>query len=140
MNDQDNVKVLSELKIQEPADARLFAETAQSAADTCNDEKKRKNRPAQIRRFYDELVLWDAKVNFRDKPERAQAFTEARPYIQMIRAKLAYSLGRELISKGFYEIFNSLIRQIDSPETLRNAKLFFEAYLGFAKAFEQMKL
>jgi CRISPR-associated protein Csm2 len=138
MNDQDNVKVLSELKIQEPADASLFAETAQSAADACRDKKL--NRPAQIRRFYDELVLWDAKVNFRDKPERAQAFIEARPYIQMIRAKLAYSLGRELISKGFYEIFNSLIRQIDSPETLRNAKLFFEAYLGFAKAFEQMKL
>ena len=55
----------------------------------------------------------------------------------MLRAKVAYSQGRGHVDQNFVEVFNKIISEIKSPETLKHAKLFFEAVLGFRKAKEQ---
>ena len=127
------------IKIQNPIDPELFGTIAEKAAGALYDRDS--NKSSQIRRFYDELVLWDDKIQSKEEDKRAAAFEEALPYIQMIRAKLAYSGGRKargkpLLTEDFVLVFSKLIKQIDSPQTLKNAKLFFEAYLGFAKALE----
>lgn len=52
----------------------------------------------------------------------------------MMRAKLAYAKGRQLINDAFYDIFSMCIDKVCDIESLKHCKLFFEAYLGFRKA------
>ena len=54
----------------------------------------------------------------------------------MMRAKAAYAQGRKLIDQNFRDLFNNLICEIKSPQTLHAAKIFFEAFLGFQRYFE----
>ncbi len=130
----DITQLISEIRITEPVDPKLFSETAEQAALKLCSPKIKENAPSQIRRFYDELVMWDEKLNAKQPEQRQEAFREFVPYIQMIRAKLAYSQGRSLITKDFNDVFSHLIKEIKDPSSLRNAKLFFEAFLGFTKA------
>ena len=89
------------------------------------------NKSSQIRKFYDELLMWDEKIH-RNKAE----YDKSAPFIHMLKAKVAYAKGRGNVDANFVAIFNRLIDQIDSPQTLRHAKLFFEAMLGYRKAYE----
>lgn len=113
----------------------LFSDVAQRVAQACSN-KGVSNNSSQIRRFYDELVMWNEKINSKTPAKRDELFLECAPYIWMITAKLAYARGRQLISEDFQKIFTLLIKQINNPLTLKQAKTFFEAYIGFAKALE----
>lgn len=113
----------------------LFSDTALRAASACSD--KICNKAAQIRRFYDELVMWYDKVYAaQTDEERAAKFDDLAPYIQMLRAKVAYAKGRKLVNDAFCDMFSNLISQVKTPKTLKNAKLFMEAFLGFKKYLE----
>lgn len=117
--------------------ADLFSDQAQKAASACSNAINGRNKSTQIRRFYDELVLWHDKVfSGKTEEEQEQKFKELEPYIQMLRAKAAYSKGRNLIDEAFFGMFDSLIRQIKDKEQLKTAKLFMEAFLGYKKCFE----
>ena len=117
--------------------ATLFADEAQRAADACNVGKTGVNASTQLRRFYDELVMWHDKVFAKQSPEEQQlAFLAFLPYVQMLRAKVAYSKGRKLVNETFYRLFDNLIEQVSTPETLKRARLFMEAFLGYKKYFE----
>ncbi|WP_295405666.1 type III-A CRISPR-associated protein Csm2 [uncultured Thiocystis sp.] len=72
-------------------DPQLFNEIAKRCAVTIGENQKR-NKPSQLRRFYDELVMWAEKA--KQHPER---FEEYRPFILMLNAKAAYADGRELV-------------------------------------------
>lgn len=115
----------------------LYADQARRAADACNAGKNGPNASSQLRRFYDELVMWHDKV-FAKKTaqEQDEAFQKYLPFIQMLRAKVAYSKGRKLVNETFYEFFDNLISQVRTPETLKRARLFMEAFLGYKKYFE----
>lgn len=93
------------------------------------------NKSTQLRKFYDELVMWHDKVFH--ATDRSAAYRQAAPFIHMLKAKVAYSQGRGHVDQNFVEVFNKIISEIKSPETLKHAKLFFEAVLGFRKAKEQ---
>lgn len=93
------------------------------------------NKSTQLRKFYDELAMWHDKVF--QAADRDKAYQQAAPFIHMLKAKAAYSEGRGHVDKHFVEVFNRIISQISSPDTLKHAKLFFEAVLGFRKASEQ---
>ena len=58
------------------------------------------------------------------------------PFIQMLKAKVAYAKGRKHVDDNFKVFFDKLIEEIKSPTSLKHAKLFFEAVLGFRKSFE----
>lgn len=95
---------------------------------------RQSNKTTQLRKFYDELVMWHDKVN---KASDAKAeYDKLAPFIHMLRAKVAYSLAREHVNPNFQKFFNTMIQQVNSPETLLNAKLLFEAVIGFRKANE----
>jgi CRISPR-associated protein, csm2 family len=95
------------------------------------------NKSSQIRKFYDELLMWDEKIH-RATDKNAE-YHNAAPFIHMIKAKAAYAKGRDHVDEHFLQFINKLLEQIESPRTLRNAKLFFEAVLGFRKAQEDKK-
>ena len=112
----------------------IFSDTARNAAEHISQNKD-KNKSTQMRKFYDELAMWHDKVF--QAASREEAYQNAAPFIQMLRAKAAYSKGRCLVDDNFIAVFNQIIGQIHNADTLKNAKLFFEAVLGFRRANEQ---
>lgn len=119
--------VLDGIRFSGTLDAQLFNEYAKRCAETVG-ENTRRNKPSQLRRFYDELVMWTAKAE--QHPDR---FDEYRPFILMLNAKAAYADGRELIDCNFVALLEHCLRQVEDAKTLGYVKLFFEAFLGFYK-------
>lgn len=120
--------------------AELFGDIAQSKARLVAQSGKdsRKNKSTQLRRFYDELVMWNDRVQAEITPEkRAGKYTELAPYIKMLNAKVAYAKGRGHVDDTFVAIYSRCIKQIQDVETLRHGKLFIEAFMGFYKAEEK---
>lgn len=93
------------------------------------------NKGTQLRRFYDELSLWNEKVNGSGTSEDRQArYREFAPLIKMLNAKVAYARGRKHVDENFEKLLRHLIGQVKDPATLAQAKLFMEAFMGFYKA------
>ena len=110
-----------------PLSVELFDDVArQTAREVAGDS--RKNKPSQIRQFYDELVMWEEKVR-RDESR----FEEYLPFIRMLNAKAAYAKGRRHVDDNFVAFISCCITQVDDYTSLRHFKLFFEAFLGFYK-------
>ena len=112
----------------------IFSDTARNAAEHISQTTD-KNKSTQLRKFYEELAMWHDKVF--QAASREEAYQNAAPFIQMLRAKAAYSKGRSHVDDNFIAVFNQIIGQIHNADTLKNAKLFFEAVLGFRRANEQ---
>ncbi len=130
---------VSDIKLQTPVSVELFANIAEDKAITVARAGGRKNnKSTQLRKFYDELVMWFDKVHLeRSKEAKGDKYAEVAPFIKMMNAKVAYARGREHVDTCFEQMFTQLIRQIDSPETLKHAKLFMEAFMGFYKVHEE---
>ena len=123
--DLNQIKLNTE---QLPVD--IFSTVAQEAAEHIQPQLNERGRTAdtnkstQLRKFYDELAMWHDKV--------FQAADRAGEY-----QKAAYAQGRGHVDKHFVDMFNRIIGEINSADSLKNAKLFFEAVLGFRKANEK---
>ena len=109
-------------------DPDLFDRTAREAARRVADCRREQNKSTQLRRFYDELVMWEEKV--RQAPDK---FEEYLPFIRMLKAKVAYAEGRKLVDHAFVDLMDQTIDFVKTADDLRVAKLFFEAFLGFYK-------
>ena len=72
--------------------------------------------------------MWETKVS-----QSRERFEEYLPFIRMMNAKVAYSRGRSLVDDNFRATFERCIAQVTDERTLRHAKLFLEAFLGFYK-------
>ena len=114
----------------------LFSNKAQEYAKICSNPINKKNKPdnklnkgTQLRRFYDEVVLWTERSDTADK------FRNNLPFIYMIKSKVAYAYGRELVDENFRNLMFGVIDGIkeNNIKTLKNAKLFLEAFMGFYK-------
>ena len=120
---------LEEIRFGAQPSPRLFAEVAERAAqEVAGDERNQKNKASQLRRFYDELVMWQEKVG-RDSAR----FQECEPYIRMMKAKAAYAQGRDHVDANFRALFVKIVDEAKDADTLRQAKLFFEAFMAFYK-------
>ncbi len=130
---------VSDIKLQAPLSINLFADIAQEkAARVYDGGAGRKNKSTQLRKFYDELVLWFDKVHLeRTKEAKALKYADIAPFIKMMNAKVAYARGRDHVDECFEQMFSHLIRQITDPDSLKHAKLFMEAFMGFYKAQEK---
>lgn len=106
----------------------LFSTQAEQAAEAVARATKDINKSSQLRRFYDELVMWQDKVG-RDEAK----FIDCEPYIRMLKAKVAYAKGRKHVDANFRALFERLIDQSTDAATLRQAKLFFEAFMAYYK-------
>lgn len=94
---------------------------------------KAKITSTQIRKFYDDLVLLQSKVrtgmNFEEK---------ILPLIKMTEAKIAYSVGRGVLAKLFYDRIFPYIERIQTKEDFDNFILFYQAVIAYMK-FEEKK-
>jgi CRISPR-associated protein Csm2 len=119
-------------------DEKLYADIAEAKARFLAEHSKREiNKSAQLRRFYDELALWNEKVNGKGAAnEREKRYQELAPLIKMLNAKVVYAKGRNHVDKDFVTLFRHLLAQIKDPRTLEQAKLFMEAFMGFYKAYK----
>jgi CRISPR-associated protein Csm2 len=143
-NDRQNAPVatlsVGDIKLAAPLSENLFADIAQEKAARVFDAKagRKVNESTQLRKFYDELVMWFEKVQLeRTKDAKAARYTELAPFVKMMNAKVAYARGRGHVDECFEQMFLHLIRQITDAETLKHAKLFMEAFMGFYKAQEK---
>ena len=113
-----------------PAD--IFSRVAEDAAKHVANGRP-EAKPTQLRKFYDEICMWDSKSRF--DPER---FTEYLPFILMLKAKVAYSKGRGHVNDAYLKILNHCLTGLEKkpePEHLHNLKLFMEAFTGFYKVY-----
>lgn len=113
-----------------PLEPELFNNVAREKARMIADNN-RANKSSQIRKFYDELCMWETKVSL--QPAK---FNDYLPFILMLNAKLAYAKGRKLVDDNFVKLIGDCLKQVKDQETLRICKLFFEAFLGFYKELE----
>ena len=142
LSDDKNLIIFS--KIAEDAAKHIYYE---------NDKPTKSNKSTQIRKFYDELCMWENKVNRvnlnsinkeEKEQKRKDSFQQYAPFIYMMKAKVAYSQARKsgganLVNENFSQVFNQCINQIKDHKTLRRAKLFMEAVMGFYKLEESKK-
>lgn len=135
-----------EKKIQfgENLDADLFSDTAKQTAAIVYQAglnqrgEQQNNKSTQLRRFYDELTMWNDKVQqIRGDELRDKKYNELAPFIKMLTAKVAYAQGRKHVDPTFENMFAHCIKSIKNAETLKHCKLFIEAFMGFYKAQEK---
>lgn len=115
----------------------LYADIAEAKARFIANysSSKEANKPTQLRRFYDELCMWNEKVNQTGTTaEREARYKELAPLIKMLKAKVAYAEGRKHVDRNFQSLFAHGINEIKDAGTLAQCKLFFEAFMGFYKA------
>jgi CRISPR-associated protein Csm2 len=115
-------------KTDEKLNSELFNSVAKEAAKEVARGGERVNKSTQLRKFYDEIVLWDNKVLLH--PEK---FDEYLPFIRMLNAKVAYAEGRKLVDHHFVNLLNTGLKQVICADTLHTFKLFMEAFMGFYK-------
>ena len=109
----------------------LFDRIAEEAAKVVAEDN---TKTSQLRRFYDELLRWEAKVNNGDPEGAKDRLREHLPFIRMMNAKAAYAKGRKLVGASFVALLRRCLEQVnDDPDALRNGRLFFEAFMGFYK-------
>lgn len=108
-------------------DADLFAAVAESCAQKIGEDKKR-NKPSQLRKFYDELGMWAERVRTEE-----EKFAEFLPFIRMLNAKVAYAKGRDLVDANYQALMNHCLKEVTDPDTLYLCKTFFEAFMGYYK-------
>ncbi|RDE69274.1 type III-A CRISPR-associated protein Csm2 [Haemophilus haemolyticus] len=125
---------INEIKFGNDKSAEIFSDIAQRAAKHIKTNKN-VNKTTQLRKFYDELAMWNDRVQLVRENKQGK-FQELIPFIKMLKAKVAYAEGRKHVDKSFSEVFNRCIDQINNVETLRDAKLFMEAVMGFCKLEE----
>jgi CRISPR-associated protein Csm2 len=130
---------VSDIKFGAAMPEQLFSDIAQNKAQVIAAAGGgRKNKSSQLRKFYDELVMWHDKVAFEQNGgTKDTKYKELAPFIKMLNAKVAYARGRDHVDTCFEKLFSHVIRQIADPETLKHAKLFMEAFMGFYKAEEK---
>lgn len=129
-NDKDAPRPLPEFNLTNLT-KELFDEIANKCAETISfTPKSTVNQSTQIRRFYDELVMWNNRADSDEK------FTEVLPFVYMIKSKVAYAKGRDNVDSTFQDFINKTINQINDRKTLNNAKLFMESVMGFYKQYK----
>ena len=114
---------------EEIVPANLFDSVAKDVAEELNKAKDKFNKPTQIRRFYDELVAWQQRINGNEAE-----FKKYEAFIRMMNAKVAYARGRELVDANFEHWFSAANKAATSAKALDHFRLHFEAVLGFLKS------
>lgn len=131
---------LKSISFNHPLDPELFSATAQQAACKIAEARNRtrtSNNSTQLRKFYDELVMWNEKIHLeRGDAARAAKYKELAPFIKMLNAKVAYAKGRGHVDAEFEHFFSHCIKEVKDADSLKFCKLFMEAFMGFYKAEE----
>ena len=127
-------RIILARSLEDKLDPDLFDGVAREAAEAICGEGANRNKPSQLRKFYDELLMWEGRVNGKGPDEAHARLRKYLPLIRMLNAKAAYAQGRGHVGPDFVSLLRRCLEQVkDDPETLRHARLFFEAFMGFYK-------
>jgi CRISPR-associated protein Csm2 len=106
-------------------DSELFNETAQMwAKEICGTRRDCGVKSTQLRNFYEKVM------ELEEKAER-ENFDEVLPFVKMLNSKVAYAKTRGTVNDIFVTMMNQCISQVNTRDTLKLFKLFFEAVIGF---------
>lgn len=109
----------------------LLTTQAEEVAKTISGDKKTSN--SQIRKFFDDFVLLQSKC----KMESEEYFmTNTLPLIAFSKAKMAYSVGRKVLTREFMDQIVSKIDQIETKKDFDIFMLFYQAVIGYSKLHE----
>lgn len=109
----------------------LFSLKAEELAKNISDEGNTKiNKPSQIRKFYEEVLKFDNRLKTNEDD-----FDNILPYLKMINAKVAYAVGRDLVSKGFKDFISTSLEQINDKKDFDVFASLFEAFMGYYKYY-----
>ncbi|MEO5365641.1 MAG: type III-A CRISPR-associated protein Csm2 [Magnetococcus sp. WYHC-3] len=112
--------------IFKPMAPDLLDDVAEKVAKSVAEDKG-SNKPTQLRRFYDEICMWEERLD--DK-----SFEEHLPYLRMLNSKAAYAEGRNnLVDEKFVGLMRHGLKQVTDMDSLKRFKLFMEAFMGFYK-------
>lgn len=113
----------------------LFSNVADEYAKKIREAGgKKKNKISQIRKFYDEVLMFQSRVKSEDD------FKKMLPFIKMLNAKAFYAEGRELITKEFKDDFiKECLGQVQTKKDFDVFVKFFEAFMGFYKYYDEKK-
>ncbi len=116
-------------KLLEP---ELFSLIAEDWAKNVKDSngKDRKNKPTQIRKFYDEVIRFNSIVE--TNPDE---FDNILPYLKMLNAKAAYAVGRKLVSDEFKQFISESLLQIKDKDDFIAFVGLFESFIGYYKFY-----
>lgn len=120
-------------KSKKIVDPELFSSIAEKKAEEIakNAEKKGKvDKRSQIRKFYDEVLNFSLRL--KNKPDD---FEKMLPYIKMLKAKVAYAKGRDLISEDFKKFITESLDKIKDKDDFDVFVSFFEAFMGYYKLY-----
>jgi len=120
----DTSKIVFGAKI----DPKLYSDIAEAAAKDVGHDCRDHNKPSQLRRFYDELVMLQRRVG-----SSSERFEQNQPFIQMLKAKVAYAEGRKKVDSKFATLLRRVVDQAEGYHTLKQARLFMEAFMAFYK-------
>lgn len=121
------------VRFTKPLNPELFNSVAQQAAkQVAAQADSKRNNPTQLRRFYDELILWETRVT-----QQPGKFEDYLPFIRMLNAKVAYADGRKLVDRTFVNLMHHTLGEVRDPDSLTICKLFWEAFMGFYKQERQ---
>ena len=118
-------------------DPELFSAKAETLAKEIYKEQQeskggKANKPTQIRKFYDEVIRFDSMVKANN-----EEFENMLPYIKMLNAKVAYAMGRDLVSKGFKDFISYSLGQIHTKDDFDVFADLFEAFMGYYKFYDE---
>jgi CRISPR-associated protein Csm2 len=121
---------VTRIRFGEKIAATLYSDVAEATAKEVATQLGGRdvNKGTQLRRFYDELVMMQGKVG-----NSAEDFLAQEPYIQMIKAKVAYAMGRKKVDANFDKLLRHVIDEAKDHKSLAQAKLFMEAFMAFYK-------
>ncbi len=117
----------------------LFSDTAEGIAKEVYNSSLggKKNKPTQIRKFYDEVVSFDTRLRSIDENKKNDEFQTILPYLKMLNAKAAYAEARDLITKEFRAFLSEGLKQIKSPKEFQVFVHLFEAFMGYYKFLDE---
>lgn len=92
-------------------------------------QKPKKNSSSQIRKFYDDFVLLKAKA---DRADEEKFKKNILPLIYFSKAKITYSVARNLMTEELKNKIIGLIEKVDSKEDFDNFVKLFEAMICYA--------
>jgi CRISPR-associated protein Csm2 len=112
--------------------AMHVAEQISKPLDKNGRPDSKKNKSTQLRKYYDELCMWDQKIK-----QNPDGYKEYLPLIKMLNAKVAYAKGRDLVDQNFVDLMRHCLNQVtEDKKTFETCKRFFEAFMGFYKMYQ----
>lgn len=114
----------------------LFSDKAEGwAKEISQASDSKKNKPTQLRKFYDEVIRFDGALKSVPSEKQKDEFLMLLPYLKMLNAKVSYAEGRDLVSKEFKDFIKKSLAEVNDIEDFNAFAGFFEAFMGFHKYY-----